>query len=277
MDLFTFRKMEEDHYTNILMYILSTNSYSLLQLFLKKLFPKESENFVFEDLGIRTFSKRPPQLGKEKEYIIGIAPYANIQTPSELENNMDSIPDGWIFGRNFNLLFEFKIRGTLDDAQLAAHRKILKNYTGTIKRQWRDVIEVLEQLQSEGDEIQRFLISEFIKCSKQFISKRRASGMPKGIISGKAAKGKLYFRITGSKETGVYSIDVIFPDESEERLKSDLTGIQEARRWIANYVMKNYHLLSINEVTEKTVITDFCVKPGRIKNAWNQWRLGSYL
>lgn len=36
MNLFTFRRMEEDHFTNILMNILSMNEYSLLPFFIEE-------------------------------------------------------------------------------------------------------------------------------------------------------------------------------------------------------------------------------------------------
>jgi hypothetical protein len=190
---------------------------------------------------------------------------------------MDSIPDAWIYGSNFNLLFEFKIRGTLDDAQLAAHKIKLQNYSGTIMLQWKDVVNSLEYIKDEGNEIQRFLINEFIKSSKLFKSKRRASGMPKEIIGGSNHTGNLYFRIIGSKEIGVYTVDIVFPRGKEKRLESKLDGIQSSRRWIAKYVLENHNTLQLKDFSKETIITDFCVKPGRLKNSWNQWRLGSYL
>ncbi|UPM56372.1 hypothetical protein [Gottfriedia acidiceleris] len=277
MNLFTFRKMEEDHFTNILTYILSSYSYNLLPSFLNELLNKDAKEFEFEELGIELFSKKNSRTPKNIEYIIGIAPFKNFTESTELENNLDSIPDAWIYGKNFTLLFEFKIRGSLDNAQLTAHKTKLSRYTKTIKFQWEDIILVLKKIKKEANEIQNFLIEEFIISSTHFNSKRRSSGMPNEIIGGIKKTGQLYFIITGSKEIGIYTVDVIYPNGVEERLREGLKGIQESRRWIANYVMKNHQKLSLQSINEHTVLTDFCIKPGRIKNSWNQWRLGSYL
>lgn len=260
------------------MYILSMNNYSLLPSFLQHLIGDEAKNFDFEYTNIELFSKISPQTPTNHEYIIGIAPYQNesVET-NNLQNNMDSIPDAWIFGRNFTLLFEFKIRGTLDEAQLAAHKAKLSNYNGTICLKWPDVITALEKVKKEASEIQRFLIKEFISASQQFKSKRSSSGMPKEIIGGRKKEDDLHFIITGSKETDGYTVDIVFPNGMKKRLANQLQGIQHTRRWIAKFVYENKGKLPLTNVNNQTIITDFCVKPGRIKNVWNQWRLGSYL
>lgn len=277
MNLFTFRRMEEDHYTNILMYILSTNDYSLLPLFIDEIIGDKAEEFEYEDLRVDLFAKSSSNGPMPFEYIIGIAPFSAIEEPTKLENNLDSIPDAWIYGKNFTLLLEFKIRGTLDEGQLAAHKMKLASCKDIIRLEWNDVIDVLETIKSEANNLQKFLIEEFAEASLSFNKKRQASGMPKEIIGGRNKSDKLHFIITGSKEIGTYTIDISYPDGENKNLKDDLRGIQDSRRWIANYVLNNVKKLPLESVDDETIITDFCVKPGRLKNEWCQWRLGSYL
>lgn len=277
MNLFTFRRMEEDHYTNILMYILSTNSNFLLPTFLRKLLGEMANEFDFSTVRTELFSKHPFTEQTKHEYIIGIAPYKSIKENNELENNMDSIPDAWIIGENFTLLLEFKIRGTLDYAQLAAHKSKLLNYKGTISLKWLDIALALEEVKKEANEVQAFLIDEFILSTQTFNCRRRASGMPKEIISGRMKKEEFHFVITGSKDTDGYTVDLVLPDGTKKRLHDKLSGIQTSRKWIAKFVQQNQNKLPFAYINEETVITDLCVKPGRIKNPWNQWRLGSYL
>lgn len=277
MNLFTYRKMEEDHYTNILMYILNMNSKLLLPTFLNNLLGETAKEFDFSTLKVNLFSKQPTTNQKQFEYIVGIAPYEKIEENDELENNMDSIPDAWILGNNFKLLFEFKIRGTLDNAQLAAHKRKLSNYKGTISLKWEDVVHALEAIKEEANEVQAYLIDQFILSTQTFTSKRRSSGMPKEIIGGRKSEDELHFIITGSKETNGYTVDMVLPDGTKERIHEKLSGIQHSRRWIAKYVQKNHSDLPIEYMDKKTIINDFCVKPGRLKNEWNQWYLGSFL
>lgn len=275
MNLFTYRKMEEDHFTNILMNILLSDSYSLVPPFIDRLIETQSKEFDYKNISIELFSKDPTQTSKQHEYIIGIAPYEGA-VQNELENNMDSIPDAWIHGDNFTLLFEFKIRGSLDEAQLAAHQRKLINYKGTYKFQWENIITILKELRDESTEVQKFLIDEFISISDGFNSKRSSSGMPKAIIGGRNQEGQLYFIITGSKETKSYTVDLVFPNRTKKRVVEKISGIQDARRWIANFIYENVVDLPLSNVNEETIVSDLCVKPGRLKNAWNQWRLGSY-
>ena len=277
MNLFTFRKMEEDHYTNILMSILTSSNYALLPFFIEGIIGDSAEKFEYEDLRIDLFAKSPAIKSRKHQYLIGIAPFTAIDRPNSLENNLDSTPDAWISGKNFTLLFEFKIRGTLDEAQLAAHKMKLSNCMDIIRIEWADVIQVLEKLKKIANDLQVFLLDEFIAASTSFNKKRPSSGMPNEIIGGRNKEGELYFIITGSKEIGRYTVDINFPDGRLKNLKNDLRGIQESRRWIANYVCNNTEEIHLDRVSKEAVITDLCVKPGRQKNAWNQWRLGSYL
>lgn len=269
--------MEEDHYTNILMYILQYNDHSILPIFIRELFGEMTSEFDFNNLGIQTFSKSSPKGTVPLEYVVGIAPFSAKMEATILENNLDSIPDAWIYGNNFTLLFEFKIRGALDEGQLAAHKKKLANCNDIIRMEWHDVISVLESVKGAADDLQKLLLEEFAVASLSFNEKRAASGMPKEIIGGRNKSNDLHFVITGSKEIGSYTIDIGYPGGEKRGLVRGLPGIQEARRWIANYVQENHRVLPIETLDDETIITDFCVKPGRLKNAWNQWRLGSYL
>ena len=88
----------------------------------------------------------------------------------------------------------------------------------------------------------------------------------------------LYFIITGCRDTKYYTIDIKNPDkEVVERLVSDMTGIEESRKWIANYVYTNYEKLPIKHKGDKTEITIRYVKPGRKNDEWNQVNLAFYL
>ena len=55
MNLFTFRRMEEDHYTNILMYILSSNNCTLLPLFINEIIGDAADEFEYEESGSQSF------------------------------------------------------------------------------------------------------------------------------------------------------------------------------------------------------------------------------
>lgn len=124
--LFQYQGQEEDHYKNILMSILEINDYSLTEKLLNHLQPNETANYKMNNLIITTRNKFCPQEPKKFEYIIGIAPYKRaISDYNKYEDNISSIPDAWICGENFNLLFEFKISGELEEAQLTAHRRLL--------------------------------------------------------------------------------------------------------------------------------------------------------
>lgn len=277
MNLFTFRKMEEDHYTNILMYILQHDDHAILPLFIQKLIGERASEFDYKNLGLQTFSKSSPNGTVPLEYVVGIAPYSAKEEVAILENNLDSIPDAWIYGENFTLLLEFKIRGTLDEGQLAAHKKKLVNCKEVLRLEWRDVISVLASIKGAATDLQKFLLEEFEIASLSFNEKRPASGMPNEIIGGSNKSNDLHFVITGSNEIGSYTIDISYPGGVKQSLVRELPGIQDARRWIANYVQENYRVLPLEFLEDETIISDFCVKPGRLKNAWNQWRLGSYL
>ncbi|MEH7515110.1 hypothetical protein V7146_20530 [Gottfriedia acidiceleris] len=233
---------------------------------------------MFENLQIHTRKKLCPQEYKEYNFIIGIAPYQKaIVEHNQFEENTGSIPDGWICGKNFNLLFEFKIRGTLDEPQLIAHQKLLKGKV--IQLEWKYVIEALKNvyLLNQEKPVQCFLIEQFLDVTSNFKSKRKSSGMPSQIISGKVSQDKAYFTITGSKYINrPYVVEIVL-DGKKVELNNNLKGIQEARRWIANYVITNSDNLPINFIGMNTEITDLCIVPGRKKNNWNQWKLGAFI
>ncbi|MDQ0059445.1 hypothetical protein [Paenibacillus harenae] len=278
MNIFQYQGQEEDHYTNILMSILSLHNCDLTRPFLNELIPGESQAFSFRDTAGYLRKKQCPRDHKEYEYLIGVAPYQNGLKPNELEINLNSIPDAWICGENFNLLFEFKIRGTLDENQLQAHKKLLGANAKVIRLQWDDVIDALSKVSNRGNELYNFLIGDFIEVCKNFKDKRNSSGMPKEVISNAKNEQTDYFIITGSREVGYYTVDVV-RDGDTIRLNDELKGIMAARRWIAQYVMDHHPSIAISYNGVETIVSDYCVVPGRPakNNQWNQWRIGTMM
>lgn len=279
MNLFQYQGQEEDHYTNILMNILGRNSCQLVNGFLKALIPEQASKFNFQDLHLDIRKKYCPREIKKYEFIIGVAPYKQaINNRNTYEDNSGSIPDAWICGENFNLLFEFKIRGTLDESQLSAHQKLLGEGCEIIRLQWTHVISALKTVYIEDESIEEFLISQFLEVTETFKSKRKASGMPKQIISNVNKENDLHFIITGSSKLKVYTVEQVYNDE-KVMLNNTLKGIQEARRFIANYVFNNKDQILVHFDGLYTEISDYCVVPGRAqnKNQWNQWRLGAFM
>lgn len=278
MKIFQYQGQEEDHYTNILMSILSLNNCELTRPFLYELIPEESQAFSFTDTAVYLRKKQCPREHKEYEYLIGIAPYQNGLKPNELDINLNSIPDAWICGENFNLLFEFKIRGTLDENQLQAHKKLLGANATVIRLQWDDVIDALRIVGDRGNGLYKFLTGEFIEISENFKDKHKSSGMPKEVISNAKNEQTDYFIITGSREVGYYTVDLV-RDGNTIRLNDELKGIMAARRWIAHYVMEHHPSIAITYIGQETIVSDYCVVPGRPtkNNQWNQWRIGTIL
>jgi hypothetical protein len=278
MNIFQYQGQEEDHYTNILMNILDYNRQLVLPHFINGLLPELGSKLQFIETSIHTRTKFCPQTLKQYEFIIGIAPYKSGITHSELEDNSGSIPDAWICGKNFNLLFEFKIRGVLDEGQISAHKRLLnKENVQVIRLTWDDVMASLATIQSD-DEVLLYLLKNFSELKGKFKSKRRSSGMPKEIISHINKSYELYFIITGSKTHKPYKVEMVF-DKKIKLLRNDLSGIMVARKFIAQYVYQNKDSLPINFKENYTEVSDYCVAPGRAekKNLWNQWRLGSFL
>ncbi len=278
LNIFQYQGQEEDHYTHILMCILDYKNQLILPQFLKELIPQESLDFQHTSLSIHTRKKFCPQPQKEYEFVIGIAPYKSGLPHSELEDNSGSIPDAWICGENFNILFEFKIRGVLDEGQISAHKRLIgKEDVQVIRLTWDNIMESLEEIKTD-DEVLRYLLQNFLILKNKFRSKRRSSGMPKEIIGHINKSDELYFIITGSKSHKPYKVDKFYNDKIE-LLQDDLSGITAARKYIAQYVNQNKDSLPFDYSGDATVINDFCVAPGRAekKNQWNQWRLGSFL
>ncbi|MCM3674738.1 hypothetical protein M3699_12790 [Peribacillus simplex] len=250
----------------------------LTRPFLDLLIGETTKNFNHERNQIKLFSPINPNPNVEFEYILGIAPYKRKLPNSGLEGNLDSISDAWIFGGNFTILVEVKVRGTLDDSQLAAHQTKFSKPAKVIEASWQKVFESFNKLDLSTKPIEAFLIQQFLsEYNDMNAERRRSSGMPKEIIGGVSKEHEVYFIISGSKQTDFYTVDLHLPSGSVKRLNNSLSGIQQSRRWIANYVKYNYKDLNISFEGDKTIINDLCVKPGRFKNAWNQWRLGSYL
>ncbi|ETI69440.1 hypothetical protein [Neobacillus vireti] len=277
MNIFQYQGQEEDHYTNILMCILDYKDQLILPQFIKGLMAYHANDFQFSNQSINIRTKYCPQQSKPYEYIIGIAPYKSGVIHSDLEDNSGSIPDVWICGNNFNLLFEFKIRGTLDEGQISAHKRLFINEdVQVIRLTWDHVMESLEKIKT-NDSVLQYLLKNFFEIKNKFKSKRRSSGMPKEIISHINRKNELHFIITGSRAYKPYKVEMVF-NEKTELLRNDLIGITAARRYIAEYVYLNKDSLPFTYRGDKTEINDYCVAPGRAekKNLWNQWRLGSY-
>ncbi|MCG1027628.1 hypothetical protein J5S49_04940 [Virgibacillus halodenitrificans] len=278
MDIFQYQGQEEDHYTHILMCILDYRNQLILPQFMKGLLPQESNDFQYSSLAIHTRTKFCPQPQKKYEFVIGIAPYESGLTSSKLEDNSGSIPDAWICGENFNLLFEFKIRGVLDEGQISAHKRLIeKEDVQVIRLTWDNVMDSLAEIETD-DDVLNYLIQNFLRLKNKFRSKRRSSGMPKEIISHINKYDELYFIITGSKAHKPYKVEKVFNNRTQ-LIKDDLSGITLARKYIAQYVYQNKDSLPFEYIGDATVINDFCVAPGRAekKNMWNQWRLGSFL
>ncbi len=278
MNIFQYQGQEEDHYTHILMSILSYKNHLVLPQFVKCLLKEEAKAFDFSGLSTHTRKKFCPEGAKKYEYIIGIAPYTGGIKHSQLEDNSGSIPDAWVCGENFNLLFEFKIRGSLDEGQITAHKKLLmKEDVRVIRLTWDNIMGCLEKIEVH-DEVLFYLIQNFLKVENNFRSKRGSSGMPKEVISAINLKDKLHFIITGSKTHKPYKVEKVYGNETK-LLNGNLSGITVARRYIAQYVNEYKDLLPIDYKGDATIISDFCVAPGRAekKNEWNQWRLGSFL
>lgn len=278
MEIFQYQGQEEDHYTHILMCILDYRSQLILPQFINGLLPQQANNFEYSSLSIHARTKYCPQPPKKYEYVIGIAPYKSGLTHSVLEDNSGSIPDAWVCGENFNLLFEFKIRGVLDEGQISAHKRLInKEDVPVIRLTWDNVMNCLEVIKTD-DTVLNYLLQNFLVLKNRFRSKRRSSGMPKEIISHKNKSDELHFVITGSNEYKPYKVEKVF-GKKIELLKDDLSGITVARKFIAQYVNQHKDNLPINYIGEATVVNDFCVAPGRAekKNQWNQWRLGLFL
>ncbi|WP_234987193.1 hypothetical protein [Bacillus sinesaloumensis] len=277
LNIFQYQGQEEDHYTHILMSILAYKNSMIVPQFLRTIIPKQSEMMDFSEIIVITRKKSCPQTSKKHEYIIGIAPYTSALSHSPLQDNSGSIPDAWICGKNFNLLFEFKIRGTLDEGQLNAHKRLLTNGEEVLRLNWNMIFKALKEIQTH-DEILKYLIHNFLELNSRFKSKRQSSGMPKEIVGGKSKKDELHFIITGSRIAKPYKVEKVYQEE-RTILNTNIDGIQNARRFIARYVKENHEHLPLEFHNEKTLITDYCIAPGRAehKNSWNQWRLGSYL
>ncbi|WP_238458044.1 hypothetical protein [Alkalihalobacterium alkalinitrilicum] len=262
------------------MYILTYDNCKILPNFLHNLIPSQAQMMNFTVLITKTRTKHCPQNIKGVEYIIGIAPYKKALPHNPLVDNSGSIPDAWVCGKNFNLLFEFKIRGSLNEGQINAHKRLL-HYPNieVIRLNWDIVFNALHKLDTQ-DTILNYLIQQFMELKTKFQSKRQSSGMPKGIIGHVNKDNELYFKITGSKEVKPYRVEKVYL-ESQELLSSELKGIQSARRFIASYVYENQSKLPLQYIGggEETVVNDYCVVPGRAekKNQWNQWRIGAIL
>ncbi|MGU3473178.1 hypothetical protein ACLBWT_18770 [Paenibacillus sp. D51F] len=272
MNLFTHYVHRENHCTNILMNLLAMNNAVLLRPFLERLLI-EAEAFDYNGVSFTLFAEHPPAEVKPYEFIIGIAPFNRKFSKEEAAPNPGSIPDAWITGENFSLLLEFKVSGTLNDAQFTSHRRKLSPAARVVEVTWRQVGEALRNLQAGAETA--WLISQFCEVIEDLESPRPSSGMPRQIISGRRAQtNEPFFVITGNKQLGAYTVDVVRPEGAAKRLLTNGTGIQANRRWIQQFIQSSENPGIY--LAEGEVVIDCCVDPDRKKPAWNSWRLGSF-
>jgi hypothetical protein len=109
LNLFEYQGQEEDHYTHILMYILTYEYHKILPQFLHNIIPYQIKRMDFTELITKTRIKHCPQSPKELEYIIGIAPYKKALPHNPLEDNSGSIPDAWSVGRTLTYYWSLKL------------------------------------------------------------------------------------------------------------------------------------------------------------------------
>lgn len=271
MNLFTHYKQLENHYTNILMNLLSMNESHLLKLFVHRFLPHADE-LVLQDLQYVLFSEYAAAASKKFEYVLAIAPFPRKISEEEILPNPGSIPDAWVLGENVNILIEFKVTGTIDEAQFAAHRRKLSPDCRIIEITWNQIGLFMQEV--EVDSSTRFLLDQFTAIIKDLKSTRTSSGMPRLRKSGRQAKSnEPYFIITGSAALGRYRIDVVLPNRHKLSISTSQASIMGARRWIEQFIKKSdnpdIYLTSDNEFIDK------CVKPGRDKDEWNRWKFGS--
>ena len=236
MNLFSHYKQRENHCTNILMNLLFENQNQLLQPFLQKFVP-EAVLFNYSGTQFMLFTEHPPAERKQYEYLIAVAPFPRKKVEEEITANPGSIPDAWIVGENFTMVFEFKISGSIDEEQFAAHRKKLSLECREMVVTWKQIGEFLSGL--DVDPTMNWLIGQFSDAILEFESPRQASGMPRQVFSRRRAQpDEPYFVITGNKRFGTYRIEVVLPSEEPRLLLERSTGIMECRRWINRYIQE---------------------------------------
>lgn len=245
----------------------------LLKLFAQKFLPM-ANNLAFGDTPrILLFSEYHTAEPKEFEYALAVAPFPRKTSEEEILPNSASIPDAWVFGENVTILFEFKVTGTINEAQFASHRRKLSAGCREIEISWKQIGQFFREVEAEG--AMAFLLKQFEDVISDLISPRPTSGMPKQIISRrKAQTGEPYFIITGNATIGKYDVAVSVPRHNKlETITEGLGGIQESRRWIERYIEEAdepaIYLASGN------VVIDHCVSPGRARQEWNRWYIGS--
>lgn len=171
-----------------------------------------------------------------------------------------------------NILIEFKVTGTIDEAQFAAHQRKLSPDCRIIEITWNQIGLFMQEV--EVDSGIRFLLDQFTAIILDLKSTRSSSGMPRLRKSGRRAKShEPYFVITGSATLGSYHVDVVLPDQEKRSISTKQTSIMGARRWIEHFIQHaenpSVYLTSDNELIDK------CVKPGRVQDEWNRWDFGS--
>ncbi|MDQ0896358.1 MULTISPECIES: hypothetical protein [unclassified Paenibacillus] len=269
MNIFNHYKQKENHYSNILMTLLSLDNSRLLKQFSQKFLP-QADKLNFGEPQYVLFSESAGVTPRDFEYLLAIAPFP--RKKNELRNNSDSIPDAWVVGENVTILFEFKVTGTIDEAQFSAHRRKLSTSCQEIEVSWKEIARFLEE--AEVDSTLAFLIEQFAAIIMDLKSPRPSSGMPKYRTSGRKARhDEPYFVITKNANIEKnYQIHIVLPGKQQESLSEDQTGIMDARRWIVRYIKQaddpSVYLTLDNEFIDK------CIKPERIDPSWNRWEFG---
>ncbi|WP_240416742.1 hypothetical protein [Paenibacillus periandrae] len=272
MNLFNHYKQRENHCTNILMNLLSMRESDLLQPFLNELLHNVSV-LDYNDVRFLLFAQHPPERKMPHEFLVGVAPFPRKETIDKIIPNPGSIPDAWIIGKNFTILFEFKVTGMLDEAQLASHKEKLSPNCQIIEFTWKQVGEVLRRL-NHKDGTTQWLIEQFCEVISEFESPRPASGMPKEIIRFNGPKTtEPYFIITGNKRLKTYNVDVKLPMGEPQRLLNDGVGIEANRRWIRQYIQSSGNPIAF--LGEDSLVIDYTIDPDRDpkKNKFQRWIL----
>jgi len=264
MNLFTHYKQRENHCTNILLNLCSLDGSRLLKMFAQHFLPQGGD-LNFGDPRYVLFSSIEAEQ-KEYQYAVAIAPFP--RKHSDEPANPESIPDAWVLGENVSILFEFKISGTINEAQFRAHRNKFSANCYEVEITRKEIEQFLKQV--EVDSVMSFLINQYTTVIMDLESHRSLSGMPKQIVSKKKARSdEPFFIITGNARIGQYRVEVELPTCQRKELCEGLGGIQESRRWIERYIQQSSEPLIYK--TKENMVIDHCINPGRTKNDWNRW------
>ncbi|WP_141505213.1 hypothetical protein [Paenibacillus luteus] len=167
--------------------------------------------------------------------------------------------------------FEFKVTGSIDEAQFASHRRKLFEGHREVEVSWKEIGKFLRE--SQTDSTMSYLLEQFAGVIMDLESPKPSSGMPKQIFSRrKASSEEPYFVLTGNARIP-YKIEFFPPGEASITLTNGITGPQPARKWINDYILQSNNP-SIY-LAENNSIIDRCINPDKQKQEWNRWYLGT--